>query len=531
MRHTDTARRRQFWLWSLVLLALLALRVPAFVAPPGNDQSLYMYVADRVRDGGAPYVDAWDQKPPAVFFVYGALRAIWPHGSAVALADLLAAALTAWALVQLGRRTLGPASGYLAAALFLLFSHPSLGRVDGVYIRGQCEVFIAPAVTLAILLLIHVDRTRWQLCLAGLSLGLAFWLKYNALAYALPVAVAAMMWRPRIARDAGALAAGFAAISAAMLAFVWAHGALDAMRLATIDYNLRYSSETYRSGAMGALGYLVTMPFGRARVDMLWFLGSLGVACLVATGLRTQARVVAVVVAWLVAATVSIAVNGARDLPQYFVQAGPALAFAGAAGIVLAWQRGRVAQALVVLAIVGGLWKVGVETPAFAGARWAGLPQMANNIAFDLGYMTGRIDRDTYLARFKGVQKFDAAAFSELAAHVSATTTPADRIFVFGFAPNVYLESQRQSASRFFWSRPVILEFAAEHEGYGSAGLLRDLDRHAPAVVALQKQDWRPDVANSLDFFQSTPALHEWLVRNYTLEDDSAIFAVWRRKS
>jgi hypothetical protein len=273
------------------------------------------------------------------------------------------------------------------------------------------------------------------------------------------------------------------------------------------------------------------MPFGRARVDMLWFFGSLGVALIVLTGIRTHARVAALAVAWLGAAIVSIAINGARDLPQYFVQAGPALAFAGAAGITLAWARGRMAQAVVVLAIAGGLWKVGVEAPSFAGARWAGLPQLADNVTFDVRYLTSRIDRDTYLSRFKGVQKFDAAAYADLANDVRRTTTAADRIFVFGFAPSVYVDSNRVSASRFFWSRPVILEFAADHAGYGSQGLLTDLDTTRPAIVALQKQDWRPDVANSLDFFKATPALNAWLISHYALEHDTPIFEVWRRKS
>ena len=531
MGHTDTVRRRQFWLWTLGLLALLALRVPALVAPAGNDQSLYMYVADRILDGGAPYVDAWDQKPPGVFFVYGALRAVWPHASAVALADLIAAGVTAWLLVKLGRQTTGTSTGFIAAAVFLLFSHPSFGRVSGVYIRGQCEVFIAPVVTLAVLLLARTRATRGHVLGAGVALGVAFWLKYNALAYALPVFVTMLLWRPRrFTQEALTLCAGFVGVSLVVIGFVAAHRAVDAMWLATIDYNLRYSGETYRSGVGGALAYVATMPFAHARIDMLWFVGSAGVGLLLVTGLRSHARVVALVVAWLAAAVISIAVNGARDLPQYFVQAGAALAFAGAAGMALAWKRGRLAQALVVIVLAGGLWKVGVEAPAFAGARWAGLPQLVGNVAFDLRHMFGAIDRDSYLSRFKGVQKFDAAADADLAETVRSTTMPADRIFVFGFAPSVYLDSERQSASRFFWSRPVILEFAADHAGYGSDGLLRDLEATRPAVVALQKQDWSPDVANSRDFFTSTPTLNAWLTSHYALEDDTPIFEVWRRK-
>src|SRR6185369_14648662 len=64
--------------WLVLIAALLALRLPAFVEPVGNDQSLYLYAADRIRAGGVPYLDAWDQKPPGIALVYAALRGIWP---------------------------------------------------------------------------------------------------------------------------------------------------------------------------------------------------------------------------------------------------------------------------------------------------------------------------------------------------------------------------------------------------------------------------------------------------------------------
>ena len=70
---------------------LLAVRLPSLVQPMGADQGLYAYVGDRVMHGGLPYVDAWDQKPPAIHVTYAAMRGLWPHGSAVPAADLLMA--------------------------------------------------------------------------------------------------------------------------------------------------------------------------------------------------------------------------------------------------------------------------------------------------------------------------------------------------------------------------------------------------------------------------------------------------------
>ena len=114
----------------------------------------------------------------------------------------------------------------------------------------------------------------------------------------------------------------------AFLAYFAAHGALTDLRLATIDYNLSYSDETY-SGAASLLTYPFRMLFDRSKVDMLWFLAGLGSLLLVWQGRSRRSTMVWL--AWLAAAVLSIAVNGQRNAPNYFVQANPALAMAAAA--------------------------------------------------------------------------------------------------------------------------------------------------------------------------------------------------------
>ena len=176
----DIPPRRTRLAWMVLVAVLVAIRLPALVEPAGNDQSLYMYVADRMLEGGAPYLDAWDQKPPGVFFVYAAIRSVWPHAGAVTIADTAAAGLVAWLLTGLGRRAVGGAGGYAAAAIFLLFSHPSITRLSGAYVRGQCEVFIALAVTAALVAAWRDVPARRHMLVAGLSLGAAFWLRARA---------------------------------------------------------------------------------------------------------------------------------------------------------------------------------------------------------------------------------------------------------------------------------------------------------------------------------------------------------------
>ncbi len=527
-RFPNGPTRRLVWPWVALIILLLAIRVPSLVQPAGGDQGLYGYAGQRILAGDVMYRDMWDQKPPAIAVIYALLSRIWPHESIVPAADLAAAAAIAGLLVVLGRRRYSATIGSGAAAVFLLFGDPYLQRMSGIYVRGQCEPFVALAVMSSLVLLAHPARQRRHLLMAGVALAAAFWLKYSA-AYVLPVAAAVWAWRRDPDSDGhdalGDLAwigLGFGIVAGVVLAYFAVNGALTDLRLATIDYNLRYSNETYESRA-SALLYVFTFPFVRARVDMLWFLGAIGALLLARRARSTGSAFVAL--AWLLAAVVSIAINGHRDLPNYFVQAAPALALAASAGFAtLGTYRASVRYAVAAL-LLAGLWRVGSDAPVW-GMRFASLPGLVENIRYDLQYARGRIDRDTYLSRFRG-QKYDALEIDRLARYVRATTDPVDPVFVFGFSGgSICWKSERRSSSRFFWSRPILIEFAADRPGYGSAGLLRDLQRAPPAVVALQKEEWR-----SRDFFMNNSSLRTWLEAGYTLDNETPMFSVWRRRS
>jgi hypothetical protein len=514
----------------LLRVFLLALRIPSLVQPAGGDQGLYGYEGQRILRGDVLYRDVWDQKPPGIAFLYAGLQTVWPRESIVPAADLAAAAVVAWLLVALGRRRFTANVGYGAASLFLLLGDPGLQRLSGIYVRGQCEPFIAMAVTAALVLVAGRVRGPWHLILAGMALAAAFWLKYNAATYVLPLTLAIWSWKPKdgsrtvpgLARDLAWTGLGFAIVAAIVLAYLTATGALHDFRLATIDYNIRYSDETYASPASVPL-YLLKLPIARARVDMLWFLGGIG-SVLLLWQIRAN-RAAVVPLSWLAAVVLSIAINGQRDLPNYFVQANPALGVAAAAGLATIVSRPIWIRYAVAGVFLLGVWRVGADAPV-AGMRWAGLPGLIQNLNYDLTYVRGGVDRATYLRRFKGV-KHDALEIDELSRYMRETTGPADPVFVFGFSGgSVCWKSGRVSASRFFWSYPVIIEFAAGQPGYGSAGLLDDLRRRPPVVVALQREQWQSE-----QFFMSRDALRRWLEAGYFLDHETPMFAVWRRKT
>jgi hypothetical protein len=521
---SEVESSRMWWRWVALVAVLLAVRLPSIVQPAGGDQGLYGYAGQRMLAGDVMYRDMWDQKPPAIAFVYAVLWRVWPSDSAVPAADLVVAATVAFLLFVLGERLYSRNVGGAAAVLFLLLGDPYLQRLSGIYVRGQCEPFVALAVTVSLVLLSRRTESPLRPIGAGIALAAAFWLKYNALAYGLPAATAVWVMRAdnrdRVIRDLLWIGAAFAAVGVVVVTYFAVNAAFTDLRLATIDYNLHYSGETYES-RLSVLRYLIVMPLERARIDMIWFVGGLG-AVLLAGRLRST-RSTAIVFAWLAATVISIAINGSRSLPNYFVQANPALALAGAAGLATLDGYGLWVRSAAAILLAGALWRVGSDTPVWH-LRLASMPGLVENVRYDLAYVRGRIDRDHYLDRFSG-QKHDALEIEQLVRYVREMTQPDEPIFVFGFSGgSVCWKSQRVSSSRFFWSRPVIVEFASDRPGYGSAGLLADLRHRPPAVLVLQKEEWR-----SYDFFMSTPPLRQWLEAGYTLHHETQMFSVWRR--
>jgi len=66
---------RQFqWAALGVVLLTIAIRLPSLLQPqPIDSESMYSVVANEIVDGGRPYLDAVERKPPLLFWTYAAV--------------------------------------------------------------------------------------------------------------------------------------------------------------------------------------------------------------------------------------------------------------------------------------------------------------------------------------------------------------------------------------------------------------------------------------------------------------------------
>jgi len=276
---------------------------------------------------------------------------------------------------------------------------------------------------------------------------------------------------------------------------------------------VQYSAETYAS-RWEMLRYVFVAPVRHAQVDPLWFVG--GVGCLTLLYfLRRPA--VWVPLLWVALACVSIAINGARDLPQYFVQAAPALALSAGMAAALTLPRLPAATRWIVVALMAAAtWRVGSDP----------FPKLAANVRYDSQYLLGRMDRRTYLARFgsREIDKYSALGNRDVGDFLASHTGADDTVYVFGYSPGAYVYGDRRSASRFFWSRPVLVGFNSGDPSYGVNGVRTDLERNQPAYIVLQEHDWAPAEAtfraaeaiqDSAPFFHAQAPLETLLRTKY----------------
>ena len=214
----------------------------------GRDSSLFLYVARRVQEGGVPYRDVWDHKPPLIYYLDVIGLALADRGiGGVAVVEftalLLAAVAGFWALY----RTFG-----LAPALFgsVAWTTAIALILDG---GNRPEEYALPLQFGAIALFLSERRagpSRWRWTGIGVTAGFAVMLKPTVLGVwaAIYLAEAARAWHVRswraIARPALLGSLGAALVTLPVGLYFVANSAGNDLVDQVIRFNIFYSQST-----------------------------------------------------------------------------------------------------------------------------------------------------------------------------------------------------------------------------------------------------------------------------------------------
>ncbi len=237
--------RYRILVWAVLAFFVLATRLDDMLADIGWDEATFLQMANEVWHGRLPYVTAFDNKPPAMFFLIGIGQ--WLFGR-----TLLVSRLVADGMILIGaifafeylRPRIGGKIALICAALLVAMCAPYFGR------QIQSEVIAVPFLLAALMAASKTgDSWRWPF-IAGFAMALAILTRTNL---AVPALFLGLLYIGRfvvgrrfallvqvVAYGMGALIPVFA-----LVAVYFRAGALQTFKVSTIDVALAYAGGQY----------------------------------------------------------------------------------------------------------------------------------------------------------------------------------------------------------------------------------------------------------------------------------------------
>jgi 4-amino-4-deoxy-L-arabinose transferase-like glycosyltransferase len=412
------------WEWTAIVFLTVLLRLPALTHPgPIDDEGVYAAVANVLVDGGLPYRDAVERKPPVLFWVYQACFSVAGKSAWFALHALsvLWVLGTMLALHRLMRSLFDARTGRWAALLYSLFM--TWGAWKCLAFNGELMMNLPLAWAAVLVLATRTSPAGWHRWLAsfgaGVLLGAAVLTKQPAGITAVPLGLYLLLkpsttLRARLVH-ALLLGVGFAGLIAVVALRLWTWGVLgDAVYWAVGDHDIPH-------GPTSAIFWKLALERG-----LLWFAGgAVGLIGLAALSIRSRGWSPGLwrhrePEFWAITGAVVAAVIGAawsgRFYPHYFFQVVPWLcALAAPACSHLIAQHARARRTTLAIVFVHAAVYFAINAIGFAGKRDP----------------------------------------SQLAGWIRSASAPQDKILVWGQSASVYTLAGRSPSTRYITTFPL----------------------------------------------------------------------------
>jgi 4-amino-4-deoxy-L-arabinose transferase-like glycosyltransferase len=534
-----TAHAR-LWLTAAMLFVVLRA-LPILSYPPGRDQSTYLLIGQSLAEGKLLYRDLWDNKPPGIFWLYAGISklfgaAVW----GVALVDILWLLAISYCIFRFTARFLGPGAAAVAVAIHASWH----ARVSYGYIySAQPETFQLLCVFGGFFLMQQRSR-RWGKAAwftAGLLLGYAFWLKYNAVAF-LPFVLVlpyldtsrldrhprrvglTISWRDWLGRVAF-LGGGFSVMIAGVFAWIALSGAWPAMKEIQFEVLPRYAAMGIHSRAHYWTAVAVRTTFFLGA----WTEIATVAALLIAWRGRDLARSAPIFVATAIAYAATV--MQVRLHSYYFQTCFPFLAMIWGYLVLKAYQACR----SLAYWSKSRHWKLApiLVWILFANLIFWPLPAEFDSLSMDYESLNewrkdawgfySAFPQPIYLEHLKGQL--------ETVRYLKQNLQPGEEIFLWGAHCLIYYLSGTLPPTRFVsnlglvstWSPPAWRE-----------ELVRDLEQSPPRFIVVARGDELPSITytelDSEQYLRVFPRLRRFLSANYSPVADFDSFVVYRRE-
>src|SRR5256714_11131566 len=245
---THSSRQFRFAAVGIILLTVV-IRLPSLLHPqPIDSEAMYSVVANEIVDGGRPYADAVERKPPVLFWTYAAVFKVagefnWKALHIVALVWTLCAMA---GLYVIGRELFDRNTGLIAAFFYSVFQ--PWWTWKNLSFDGEMLMNLPLIWAWAIAFGRGSSRVRPELFLAGALLGVAFLFKQPAAIAAVPLGIYLLLPCYRVSRrftptnsiiQATILTLGFLAALGLVSVVLWKQGILhDAFYWTIVDHDI-----------------------------------------------------------------------------------------------------------------------------------------------------------------------------------------------------------------------------------------------------------------------------------------------------
>lgn len=489
----------RYWALGAVVLLAILVRLPFLeTGRLDGDEAVYAQSAVSLLEGGLPYRDVWDHKPPGVYVTYAVAFAIFGQ-SAIAIGIIAALFTSATVLVvfALSRHLFGTGAGYCSAVAMALFSGSQLIEANG----ANIEIFMAlPLSAMLLVSILAGEKESKKLALLGGVLGgIAFDFKAVAAITMLAVPIY-WFWLSARQRQAGwprrmgmlaVFGSGFCLVQVGVGSYFAVNGALRDL----LD-QVFLANFTYVGGAVGQGNIIKLFLLGllKAGVALLPLWVAAGISLIVVLRTRNKEHgIIGIAVVFSLAG----ALVGLKGYGHYFYQPLPFLAVATGSILTLAYSKRHSrlaswlplspARALFAVLAIGMLVSFGAELTFY----FVHPPLSVEN----------RLRQATE--------------------YVELNTSPDDTIFVWGSEPTIYFFSRRASPTRYFYM------WLAAITPSGRKEIMEDLERQKPRLVlAIEPVGRFPELerflnqqyveATQLPILESVPLedqLRRWLTK------------------
>lgn len=509
--------RRANLIFFALLAAIIILALPVLTYPLGRDQGEFATIGRGILDGKIPYVDLWNPKPPAVFYVYAlAIRLFGRTAEALRTIDFFVVPVICAAVYWLGGRIANWRVGVFAALLFGVFYF-----TESFWTLTQNDGIAALPMTLAMVCAFKAAenaKRRWLWAFAtGVLSAYAIWFKYPFALFVVAIVLGyvlvksatlsrketASQWFEFFAFVIGGLVVLAGGIAALMAMGAW-DDLVESARVTSQYTALTFNFQDFTELMLTAIG------FRWQQWGALWVLVALWFA------LRRE-RIVQwwAINIWALAG-LAIMLIQAKGYDYHWLPMLPPLALLGADSLdrVLKKVTGR------------------LQTQATAAAILSLLAIMAIRIwPVTWPYLAGQESQVAYYGRFQAGE-FVADESLRVANLLRERVVPGDSLYIWGFRPEVYYLSQLNPPTRFIFQFPLVANWYPPEWREENVQILWAA---LPPYVLVLQVDYMPWVTGSEEdsntLLQEYNELNDWLVFNYEFDTQIGNFFIWRRKT